>query len=168
MALLGRPLDPFFMWDLQQKLMIASKFVSYELVAVVVHTTIIMISRATTTYNNNKRCLCSSFVSFDTLLSHKKHPNFLRIVQRRKEVFTVHTNQLLLLLWYSRSFRQQSVLVYHATQITHLEFIFYAFNKKVFFLTPLWKLDRMPGKSLTYIRTWMEGGKCLKIFHITQ
>ena len=144
----------------------ADLFVSYELLrvipAVAGEATIIMISRATTSYNNNKRCLCSSFVSFDTLLSHKKHPNFLRIVQRRKEVFTVHTNQLLLLLWYSRSFRQQSVLVYHATQITHLEFIFYAFNKKVFFLTPLWKLDRMPGKSLTYIRTWMEGGKCLK------
>ena len=89
-----------------------------------------MISRATTSYNNNKRCLCSSFVSFDTLLSHKKHPNFLRIVQRRKEVFTVHTNQLLLLLWYSRSFRQQSVLVYHATQITHLEIHFLCIQTK--------------------------------------
>ena len=99
-------------------------------------TTIIMISRATTTYNNNKRCLCSSFVSFDTLLSHKKHPNFLRIVQRRKEVFTVHTNQLLLLLWYSRSFRQQSVLVYTMQPKLHiLKFIFYAFKPKRSFLS---------------------------------
>ena len=84
--------------------MIASKFVSYELVVY----TIIMISRATTTTTTiiTNCCLCSLLSRFDTLLSHEETPKFLRIVRRvRKEVSSRSSHQST-----TRKLRQQSTM----------------------------------------------------------
>ena len=94
--------------------MIASKFVSYELVVY----TIIMISRATTTTIITNCCLCSLLSRFDTLLSHEETPKFLRIVRRvRKEVSHQSTTTKL---------RQQSTMQPKLQSSIH----FYAFTSQ--------------------------------------